>query len=53
MAQAMATSVIDQEGHDNSAAMVLDGRDETSWQEGVAGEGIGRESPCIWTGNMR
>lgn len=41
VAQAMATSVIDQEGHDNSAAMVLDGRDETSWQEGVAGEGIG------------
>ncbi len=39
--QAMATSVIDQEGYDNSAAMVLDGRDETSWQEGVPGEGIG------------
>lgn len=39
--QAMATSVIDQEGHDNSAGMVVDGRDETSWQEGVPGDGIG------------
>ncbi len=41
VSQATATSVIDQEGHDNSAAMVLDGRDETSWQEGVDGPGIG------------
>lgn len=41
VSQAMATSVIDQAGYDNSAAMVLDGRDETSWQEGVSGEGIG------------
>ncbi len=41
VASAAATSVIDQEGHDNSAAMVLDGRDETSWQEGVPGNGVG------------
>ena len=41
VSQATATSVIDQEGHDNSAAMVLDGKDETSWQEGVDGPGIG------------
>lgn len=41
VASATATSVIDQEGHDNSAAMVLDGRDETSWQEGVPGNGVG------------
>lgn len=39
--KASATSVVDQEGHDNSANMVLDGRDETSWQEGVEGSGIG------------
>lgn len=38
---ASATSVVDQQGHDNSADMVLDGRDETSWQEGVDGMGIG------------
>lgn len=41
VASATATSVIDQEGHDNSAAMVLDGRDETSWQEGAPGNGVG------------
>ena len=41
VAQAMATSVIDQQGYDNSADMVLDGKDETSWQEGVSGDGIG------------
>lgn len=41
VSQASATSVVDQEGHDNSAAMVLDGKDETSWQEGVDGPGIG------------
>ncbi len=38
---ASASSVIAQEGHDNSADMVLDGRDETSWQEGVDGTGTG------------
>lgn len=37
---ASATSVVDQAGHDNSARMVLDGKDETSWQEGVDGVGI-------------
>lgn len=40
---ASATSVVDQEGHDNSANMVLDGKDETSWQEGVDGVGIGEQ----------
>lgn len=40
---ASATSVIAQEGHDNSANMVLDGKDETSWQEGVSGAGIGEQ----------
>lgn len=50
--KASATSVIDQEGHDNSANMVLDGRDETSWQEGAEGAGVGEnltfqfESEC-------
>ena len=34
---------LDQEGHDNSANMVLDGKDETSWQEGVDGVGIGEQ----------
>ncbi len=38
-----ATSVVDQEGHDNSANMVLDGKDETSWQEGVDCVGIGEQ----------
>ncbi len=40
---ASATSVIDQEGHDNSPAMMLDGNLETSWQEGVDGSGIGEQ----------
>ena len=33
-----ATSVIDQDGYDNSANMVIDRKDETSWQEGVDGD---------------
>lgn len=36
-----ASSVIEQKGYDNSADMVLDGKDATSWQEGVTGPGIG------------
>lgn len=40
---ATATSEINQEGYDNSAAMVLDGNLETSWQEGVAGDGSGEK----------
>lgn len=40
-----ASSVVRQEGHDNTAAMTLDGLDETSWQEGAAGPGIGQQ---IW-----
>lgn len=38
--EATATSVIDQKGHNNNASMVLDGKNETSWQEGVDGVGI-------------
>ena len=41
---ASATSVIDQEGHNNSPAMMLDGNLETSWQEGVDGPGIGEQA---------
>lgn len=36
-----ASSVIDQDGYDNSANMVIDRKDETSWQEGVEGNGTG------------
>lgn len=43
VSNASATSVIDQEGHDNSPAMMLDGKLETSWQEGVDGPGIGEQ----------
>ena len=43
VSNASATSVIDQEGHDNSPAMMLDGNLETSWQEGVDGSGIGEQ----------
>lgn len=51
VAQAMASSVIDQEGHDNSADMVLDGKNESSWQEGVPGEGIGEGLTFYLDGN--
>ena len=36
------SSVVDQKGtHNNSASALVDGSLETSWQEGVAGDGIG------------
>lgn len=35
------SSAISQEGLNNTAAAALDGVDETSWQEGVEGDGIG------------
>lgn len=39
--EASASSVISQEGADNSAAKVVDGNEKTSWQEGADGDGIG------------
>ena len=41
IAYASATSTIEQEGYDNSAAMMFDGDISTSWQEGVEGTGTG------------
>lgn len=38
---ASASSVISQEGTDNSAVKAVDGNEKTSWQEGVSGDGIG------------
>ena len=38
--KAEASSVVEQEGIDNSAAMAVDGDEITSWQEGVDGDGI-------------
>lgn len=35
------TSSIVQEGHNNKAEVAVDGQEVTSWQEGVAGDGIG------------
>lgn len=39
--EASASSVISQEGVDNSANKAVDGDSKTSWQEGVDGDGIG------------
>ncbi len=41
VAEASASSVIRQEGTDNSASKAVDGSERTSWQEGVDGDGIG------------
>lgn len=38
---ASASSTIVQSGYDNSALCLIDGKEETSWQEGVSGNGIG------------
>lgn len=38
---ANATSTISQQNTDNSAMRLFDGRDDTSWQEGASGYGIG------------
>lgn len=38
--EAIASSVVEQEGYDNSAAMLVDGNVVTSWQEGASGDGI-------------
>lgn len=39
--EASASSVISQEGTDNSAMKAADGNEKTSWQEGADGDGIG------------
>ena len=39
--EASASSVITQEGTDNSAMKAVDGNEKTSWQEGADGDGIG------------
>lgn len=41
VAEASASSVIRQEGTDNSASKAVDGSERTSWQEGADGDGIG------------
>ncbi len=41
VSEASASSVISQEGTDNSAYKAVDGNPKTSWQEGVDGDGIG------------
>lgn len=38
---ASATSSIQQDNKDNSPDLIFDGRDDTSWQEGVSGYGVG------------
>lgn len=41
VAEASASSVITQEGTDNSAIKAVDGNEKSSWQEGADGDGIG------------
>lgn len=41
VSSAQASSQIQQDGYDNSAAVTLDGDETTSWQEGADGDGIG------------
>ena len=50
---ASATSTIVQSGYDNSALCVADGRAETSWQEGVAGSGIGESVSLQYDGTHK
>ena len=45
VASSGASSVVEQEGHDNTASMTLAGLEETSWQAGVPGPGVGGQ---IW-----
>lgn len=47
VADASASSVIVQEGTDNSAIKAADGSERTSWQEGVDGDGIGESLTLI------
>lgn len=39
----LASSVVDQEGYDNGPNVLFDGNEDTSWQEGALGSGIGEE----------
>lgn len=42
VASTNSSSTVAQAGYDNSSSQVIDGREETSWQEGVDGDGIGQ-----------
>lgn len=46
---ASASSTIIQSGYDNSALCLVDGKDETSWQEGVSGSGLGEYAEIQYT----
>jgi len=48
IASAEASSVIDQPGFDNSPIRAADGNENTSWQEGVDGPGIGESIDYIF-----
>lgn len=50
LVSATASSVVSQEGYDNSAIVAFDGKDETSWQEGVDGYGIGEYLTAYFQG---
>lgn len=47
---ATASSVLYQEGYDNSAFMAFDGDSSTSWQDGVEGNGIGQSLRAVLGG---
>lgn len=46
-----STSVIKQDGVNNNAEMLFDGKDDTSWQEGVNGFGIGESVSASFYGD--
>lgn len=48
-----ATSTIRQTGVDNSSGMIFDGVDETTWQEGVEGYGIGESVSASFYENVK
>lgn len=50
LVSATASSVVSQAGYDNSALVAFDGKDETSWQEGVDGYGIGEYLTAYFQG---
>lgn len=53
VSSATATSVLFQEGIDNSAAMAFDGDSTTSWQEGVEGNGEGQKLTAAFGGTVK